>query len=71
MSLKFFRNIRVATGMLAFSRHMAGHSKWNNIKHIKGAKDAERAVIYNRLCNRMKAVIRGRRFCDLSLFHAF
>ena len=50
---------QITTGMISFSRHMAGHSKWANIKHTKGAKDAERAELHQRLFRSMKAVIRG------------
>ena len=28
---------------------MAGHSKWANIKHRKGAQDAKRAKIFTRI----------------------
>ncbi len=28
---------------------MAGHSKWNNIQHRKGAQDRKRAIIFTKL----------------------
>ena len=40
--------------LISFSRNMAGHSKWANIKHIKGAKDAERAALHLKLFRQMK-----------------
>lgn len=50
---------KIQTGLISFSRHMAGHSKWANIKHIKGAKDAERATLHQKLFRQIKSVIRG------------
>lgn len=42
-------------------RSMAGHSKWQNIKHIKQAKDAARANTFSKLSRQMKvAVILGK-----------
>lgn len=54
-----FRN--VYRNFNIFSRHMAGHSKWANIRHIKGAKDAERATLFQKLSRQMKAMIRGKK----------
>jgi hypothetical protein len=28
---------------------MAGHSKWHNIRHKKGAEDAKKAILYSRI----------------------
>ncbi|XP_076327124.1 putative transcriptional regulatory protein Pmob_0807 [Tachypleus tridentatus] len=41
-------------------RGMAGHSKWQNIRHIKGSKDIMRAKIFDKLSRLMRqAVIDG------------
>jgi len=40
------------------TRCMAGHSKWSNIKHIKGAKDAEKSSNTQRILRQLRLVIR-------------
>ncbi|KAI9556814.1 hypothetical protein GHT06_016605 [Daphnia sinensis] len=50
--------------LLSLSRNMAGHSKWANIKHIKGAKDAERANLHMKLFRQIKAVIKEQGSSD-------
>jgi len=40
-------------------RCMAGHSKWANIKHIKGAKDAEKSTNIQRISRQIRLAIRG------------
>lgn len=47
------------------TKRYAGHSKWQNIKHIKGAKDAERSLIFAKLARLMKVAVIG---CYKSLF---
>lgn len=42
-------------------RGLAGHSKWANIKHKKGAKDAKRGAVITKLCKRVEA---AARLCD-------
>lgn len=37
---------------------MAGHSKWANIKHRKGAQDAKRGKIFSRIVKRIQSVAR-------------
>ena len=37
---------------------MAGHSKWANIKHRKGAQDAKRGKIFTRLIREITAAAR-------------
>lgn len=39
----------------------AGHSKWQNIRHIKGAKDAERSALFHRLARQMKVAVQGNK----------
>ncbi|XP_015597709.1 translational activator of cytochrome c oxidase 1 [Cephus cinctus] len=39
------------------SKRFAGHSKWANIKHIKGQKDAEKSSLYLQYTRRMKIAI--------------
>ncbi|XP_050423771.1 probable transcriptional regulatory protein Cthe_2075 [Adelges cooleyi] len=36
----------------------AGHSKWSNIKHIKGANDQQKSLIFARFSRQMKLAIR-------------
>lgn len=48
---------RPSFGIVA--RCMAGHSKWQNIKHIKAAKDAQKQAVANQVVNRIKVAIRG------------
>ncbi|XP_013786906.1 uncharacterized protein LOC106470872 [Limulus polyphemus] len=44
----------------ALKRGMAGHSKWQNIRHIKGSKDATRAKLFDKLSRLIRqAVIEG------------
>lgn len=38
-------------------RTYAGHSKWQNIKHIKMENDTAKSLLFNRLTNKMKAVV--------------
>ena len=44
-----------------FVRH-AGHSKWQNIKHTKGAKDAERSLIFSRISLQIRNSLKGKFF---------
>lgn len=41
---------------LVLKRH-AGHSKWANIKHIKGIKDAEKNVNFTKLSRQIKVAV--------------
>ncbi|KAJ8971252.1 hypothetical protein NQ314_000793 [Rhamnusium bicolor] len=47
---KYFDNSLVA-------KRSAGHSKWQNIKHIKGAKDAQRSLLFTKLSRQMKVAV--------------
>ncbi|XP_018569002.1 translational activator of cytochrome c oxidase 1 [Anoplophora glabripennis] len=38
-------------------KRLAGHSKWQNIRHIKGAKDAERSQLFTKLSRQMKVAV--------------
>lgn len=38
----------------------AGHSKWSNIKHIKGANDQQKATLFAKLSRQIKLAIRGK-----------
>lgn len=40
-------------------KRYAGHSKWQNIRHIKGAKDAERAQLFVKLSKMMRVAVVG------------
>jgi hypothetical protein len=48
-----FQKIRLGI-LIPLSRNMAGHSKWANIKHVKGAKDAERATLHLRIFRQIR-----------------
>lgn len=39
------------------AKRSAGHSKWQNIKHIKGLKDAQRSTLFTKLGRQMKAAV--------------
>lgn len=41
----------------------AGHSKWANIKHTKGANDQQKSLLFAKLSRQMKLAIRGELFC--------
>ena len=38
---------------------MAGHSQWQNRQHLKGAKDAKRAVKTERIMKDIRIAVRG------------
>lgn len=38
----------------------AGHSKWSNIKHIKGANDQQKSLLFAKFSRQMKLAIRGK-----------
>lgn len=40
------------------ARRYAGHSKWQNIKHIKAAKDAQKSFITRRICQDIQNAIK-------------
>lgn len=42
------------------SSKLAGHSKWANIKHIKGLKDAQRAAQFARLSRFIRMAVQGK-----------
>lgn len=37
---------------------MAGHSKWANIKHRKGAQDAKRAKMFTRITKEIQVAVK-------------
>ncbi len=37
---------------------MAGHSKWSNIKHKKGAADAKRGKVFSRLARQIRTAVK-------------
>ena len=41
-------------------RSMAGHSKWSNIRHIKAAKDNEKARVISEFSRKIRAFVRGK-----------
>ena len=40
---------------------MSGHSKWDTIKHKKGAPDAKRGKVFTRLIKELTVAARTRR----------
>ena len=42
-------------------RGMAGHSKWQNIRHIKGAKDKEKSNMSMKFAHRINLAVKGKR----------
>ena len=44
----------------------AGHSKWQNIKHTKAAKDLQKNQLYNRHIDLIKLAVRGECVLHLS-----
>lgn len=45
---------------------MAGHSKWQNIRHIKAAKDQQKSDLAFKFSQRIRILIKGRLFFFLS-----
>lgn len=41
------------------NRMMAGHAKWQNIKHIKEAKDKEKNMLCNKYAFLLRSAVRG------------
>ncbi|KAG1661719.1 Translational activator of cytochrome c oxidase 1 [Nymphon striatum] len=50
---------KVIGGFNIYSRGMAGHSKWQNIKQTKTAKDQERSTIFSKLSLNIRMAITG------------
>ena len=38
----------------------AGHNKWSKVKYIKGPKDSQRSITFNKLILQMKVAIKGK-----------
>lgn len=38
----------------------AGHSKWANIRHIKAAKDGQKAAMFTKLSRQIRLAIQGK-----------
>ena len=43
-------------------RRYAGHSKWNNIRHIKGAKDQQKSLTAMRMARDIRQAVKGNIF---------
>lgn len=53
--------LKSATAKLHISSSkLAGHSKWANIKHTKGLKDAQRAALFSRLSRYIRMAVQGK-----------
>lgn len=48
-----------ASGLAPSARSFAGHSKWANIKHKKGAADAKRAKLFAKVGHEIAVAARG------------
>lgn len=49
---------RAALSNIVLKRN-AGHNKWSNIKHIKGANDQQKSLLFAKFSRQMKLAIRG------------
>jgi len=49
---------RTALSNMIFKRN-AGHNKWSNIRHIKGANDQQKSLLFAKFSRQMKLAIRG------------
>lgn len=62
-STTFFKNFnhyRVTSTLCNIVLHRnAGHSKWSNIRHIKGANDQQKSLLFTKFSRQMKLAIRG------------
>lgn len=45
-------------------RRNAGHNKWSNIRHIKGANDQHKSLLFAKFSRQMKLAIRGNVLID-------
>ena len=50
---------------------MAGHSKWANIKHRKGAQDAKRGKIFTKLVKEITVAVKVGGGPDPDLIHGY
>lgn len=59
--MKYFRMLQNSLFRcnIIFKR-FAGHSKWANIRHVKGAKDAEKSNTFARLSRQMRVAASGK-----------
>lgn len=57
--LKNYDYCRATLSNIIMKRY-AGHNKWSNIKHIKGANDQQKSLLFSKLSRQMKLAIRGR-----------
>lgn len=48
-------------------KRYAGHSKWANIRHIKGAKDAERANLFTKISRQIKVAVQGKQIFNCTI----
>lgn len=55
---KFLTNLHLETA--SGSKRFAGHSKWQNIRHIKGAKDAQKSDMFTKFSRQLKLAAQGR-----------
>lgn len=44
---------------ISCNRMMAGHAKWQNVKHIKEAKDKQKSMVCNKYAFLLRSAVRG------------
>lgn len=59
LAKKCFNIHEIVTVSNQVIKRYAGHSKWQNIKHIKGEKDAQRSLLFTKLGRMMKVAVTG------------
>lgn len=64
----FFNKHDIVTTSQQIIKRYAGHSKWQNIRHIKGEKDAQRAQLFTKLGRQMKGAVVGKNIIVLYFF---
>ncbi|XP_078053749.1 translational activator of cytochrome c oxidase 1 [Augochlora pura] len=64
--LSFLTYERCRNILLRESRRYAGHSKWQNIRHIKAATDAAKSIEFRVITAKMKTVIQETGIADPS-----
>lgn len=65
MLKRFVNSLCTVNNINRLNRRYAGHSKWQNIRHIKGAKDAERSRIFTKLSSQMKVAVHRNKYHNL------
>lgn len=70
MFFKGADHCRITLNNIVFKRN-AGHSKWANIRHTKGAVDQQKSLLFSKFSRQMKLAIRGKTFQCLYIFDKY